>query len=72
MIKSLDVAYAFIVCQGDNLALTNLKLNKLVYFTQVSRFGKEVWNFSMMRLRRGNTVPLSPQSIMSSNALAKA
>lgn len=35
MIKSLDVAYAFVVCQGDNLALTNLKLNKLVYFIQV-------------------------------------
>ena len=35
MIKSLDVAYAFIACHGDSLALTNLKLNKLVYFAQV-------------------------------------
>ena len=35
MVKSLDVAYAFIARHGDNLALTNLKLNKLVYFAQV-------------------------------------
>lgn len=35
MIKSLDVAYAFIARHGDSLALTNLKLNKLVYFAQV-------------------------------------
>lgn len=34
MVKSLDVAYAFTTCHGD-LALTNLKLNKLVYFAQV-------------------------------------
>lgn len=34
MIRSLDVACAFIACRVDSLALTNLKLNKLVYFAQ--------------------------------------
>lgn len=33
--RSIDVANALIIGHGDKLALTNLKLNKLVYFAQV-------------------------------------
>lgn len=33
--ESIDIANALIIGYGDKLALTNLKLNKLVYFAQV-------------------------------------
>lgn len=33
--RALDVAYIFITSYGDTVKPTNLKLNKLVYFTQV-------------------------------------
>lgn len=33
--KSIDIAYAFLSGHGASLELTNLKLNKLVYYAQV-------------------------------------
>lgn len=49
--KSIDVANAFIIRHGHDISLTNLTLNKLVYFAQVES------------LRRDGSAPLFDDAI---------
>ncbi|NEG95632.1 hypothetical protein CS006_09295 [Bifidobacterium primatium] len=59
--KSLDVANYFIANYGDKEELTNLKLNKLVYFAQalhLKRFGSPLFDDEIQAWDYGPVEPL--------------
>lgn len=75
--KALDVAYAFVNGQSNDCIITNLKLNKLVYFAQVLSLKQdgiplfsdsvEAWEYGPVvrdvyqRFKRYGSAPIPPQ-----------
>lgn len=75
--KALDVAYAFLNGQTNDRLITNLKLNKLVYFAQVLSLKQdgvplfpdrvEAWEYGPVvrevyqRFKRYGSAPIPPQ-----------
>jgi uncharacterized phage-associated protein len=59
--RSLDIADLFITRHGDETRITNLSINKLVYFTQVAaikRYGTPIFGDNIEAWRYGPVEPL--------------